>query len=261
MMGTRKVIIDAGHGGEQDPGAVFEGRQEKDDALELALAVGRILEENGVEVLYTRVTDVYDSPGEKAEIANESGADYLISIHRNAMPIPGTASGVMSLVYRYGGTAELLGENIDQQLAMLGFQDLGVIERPGLILLRRSDMPAVIVEVGFIDNPADNSLFDRRFREIARGIADGILNTIREEEEARPEYYQVQIGAYENCRIAEETAAELTRLGYPAFYLFQDGYCKVRVGAYLNLDNAVNIERKLREEGWPTVLLLEPAAD
>ena len=128
MSETKRVIIDAGHGG-SDPGAVFEGRQEKDDALRLALAVGRILEDNGVEVMYTRVTDVFDSPLEKAQIANRSGADYLISIHRNAMPIPGTASGIMSLVYEKGGTAELLGSNINRQLAGVGFEDLGVIER------------------------------------------------------------------------------------------------------------------------------------
>ncbi len=261
MFETRKVIIDAGHGGEQDPGAVFEGRQEKDDALNLALAVGRILEENGVEVLYTRVDDVYDSPLEKAQIANESGADYLISIHRNAMPIPGTASGIMSLVYQYGGVSELLGENINRQLSMVGFRNLGVIERPGLILLRRSEMPAVMIEAGFIDNPEDNRLFDRQFQETARAIANGVLNTIMQEENARPEYYQIQVGAYENCRIAEEITAELADLGYPAFYVFQDGYCKVRVGAYLNLDNAVNMEKRLRAEGWPTILLLEPEVE
>ena len=187
-------MIDAGHGGE-DPGAVFEGRREKDDALRLALAVGEILEDNGVDVTYTRVTDVYDTPQEKAEIANRSEADYLVSIHRNAMPVPGTASGIMSLVYENGGTAGRLGANINRELAQTGFADLGVVERPGLIILRRSGMPAVLVEAGFIDNPEDNALFDRQFQEVAEAIAGGILETIREENEIRPEYYQVQVGA------------------------------------------------------------------
>ena len=66
MSDIGKVMIDAGHGGE-DPGAVFEGRREKDDALRLSLAVGEILEDNGVDVMYTRVTDVYDTPQEKAD--------------------------------------------------------------------------------------------------------------------------------------------------------------------------------------------------
>ena len=163
-------MIDAGHGGE-DPGAVFEGRREKDDALRLALAVGEILEDNGVDVMYTRVTDVYDTPQEKAEIANRSEADYLVSIHRNAMPVPGTASGIMSLVYENGGTVGRLGANINRELAQTGFADLGVVERPGLIILRRSGMPAVLVEAGFIDNPEDNALFDRQFQEMAEAIA------------------------------------------------------------------------------------------
>lgn len=74
--GTAKsVIIDAGHGG-AEPGAMFEGRKEKDDTLRLALAVGEILENNGIRVMYTRTTDVYDTPLEKAMIANGSGADF-----------------------------------------------------------------------------------------------------------------------------------------------------------------------------------------
>ena len=258
MSETKRVIIDAGHGG-SDPGAVFEGRQEKDDALRLALAVGRILENAGVEVMYTRVTDVFDSPLEKAQMANRSGADYLISIHRNAMPIPGTASGIMSLVYEKGGTAELLGSNINRQLAGVGFEDLGVIERPGLILLRRSQMPAVLVEAGFIDNPQDNERFDESFQEIAQAIADGVLRTLEEEEKIRPEYYQIQVGAYVSCQVAEEITMELMEQGYPAFYIYQDGYYKVRVGAFLNLDNGANMEMRLRQNGWPTMMVLEPA--
>ena len=250
-------MIDAGHGGE-DPGAVFEGRREKDDALRLALAVGEILEDNGVDVMYTRVMDVYDTPQEKAEIANRSEADYLVSIHRNAMPVPGTASGIMSLVYENGGTAGRLGANINRELAQTGFADLGVVERPGLIILRRSGMPAVLVEAGFIDNPEDNALFDRQFQEMAEAIASGILETIREENEIRPEYYQVQVGAYRERAMAEEIARELSEQGYPAFYVSQDGYYKVRVGAFLNLDNAARMEMRLRQEGWPVMMVQEP---
>ena len=257
MSDIGKVMIDAGHGGE-DPGAVFEGRREKDDALRLALAVGEILEDNGVDVMYTRVTDVYDTPQEKAEIANRSEADYLVSIHRNAMPVPGTASGIMSLVYENGGTAGRLGANINRELAQTGFADLGVVERPGLIILRRSGMPAVLVEAGFIDNPEDNSLFDRQFQEVAEAIAGGILETIREENEIRPEYYQVQVGAYRERAMAEEIARELSEQGYPAFYVSQDGYYKVRVGAFLNLDNAARMEMRLRQEGWPVMMVQEP---
>ena len=72
------IMLDAGHGG-QDPGAVYKGRQEKDDNLKLALAVGKILENNGINVLYTRTTDVYQTPFEKAQLANQAKVDYFIS--------------------------------------------------------------------------------------------------------------------------------------------------------------------------------------
>ena len=168
------VIIDPGHGG-MDPGAVYKGRQEKDDNLRLALAVGELLSQNGVDVLYTRTDDVYDSPYRKAMIANESGADYLISFHRNASPIAGNASGIETLVYADRGVAAQMARDINRELAALGFRDIGVIERPGLAVLRRSRMPAVLIETGFIDNDADNLKFDEEFEEIAAAISNGIL--------------------------------------------------------------------------------------
>ena len=72
--------LQSAHGGE-DPGAVYKERKEKDDNLKLTLAVGKILEENGVDVVYTRTTDIYQTPFEKAKAANEAGADFFISFH------------------------------------------------------------------------------------------------------------------------------------------------------------------------------------
>ncbi|MFR1832126.1 MAG: N-acetylmuramoyl-L-alanine amidase family protein, partial [Lachnospiraceae bacterium] len=131
MEQQKTVILDPGHGG-VEPGAIYEERKEKDDTLRLALAVGRILERNGVNVLLTRVRDVYDSPYEKAEIANRSGADLFVSLHRNAMPQPNTASGVQSLVYEDSGIRHLLAKNINESLSGLtGYANLGIQERPG----------------------------------------------------------------------------------------------------------------------------------
>ena len=70
------IMLDAGHGG-RDPGAVYNGRQEKDDTLALVLAVGEILQNRGLDVLYTRTTDEYESPYQKAMEANEAGVDFL----------------------------------------------------------------------------------------------------------------------------------------------------------------------------------------
>lgn len=171
------VVLDAGHGG-ANPGAVYNGRQEKDDALALVLAIGQILEENGVDVYYTRTTDIYESPYQKAMEANASGADYFVSIHRNSSPYPNQYTGIESLVYNLYSEAATLAYNINARLEAVGFVNQGVNERRNLVVLNRTEMPAVLVEVGFINTDADNRIFDERFQEIARAIADGILVTI-----------------------------------------------------------------------------------
>ena len=97
-----KIVVDAGHGG-SNPGATYQGRRESDDALRLAMAVGQILEENGYDVIYTRTSDVSQSVGQKAAIANEEGADLFVSIHRNAAEYPGKYNGVQTLIYDDSG--------------------------------------------------------------------------------------------------------------------------------------------------------------
>lgn len=171
------VVLDAGHGGE-NPGAVYNGRQEKDDALALTLAVGQILEANGVEVYYTRETDIFETPLQKAQEANQTGADYFVSIHRNSSPVPNQYTGIETLVYNRYGEAARLAYNINEELEEVGFENQGVNERTNLAVLRRTQMPAVLVEVGFINTEADNTLLDARFDDVVQAIADGILDTI-----------------------------------------------------------------------------------
>jgi len=171
------MVIDAGHGG-SNPGAVYNGRREKDDVLSLALAVGRILEQNGVDVYSTRTADVYESPTRKAEKGNAVRGDYFVSIHRNSSPYPNQFSGVESLVYNRYGQAARMAYNINFQLEQVGFENQGVNERKDLVVLNRTQMPAVLLEVGFINTDRDNELFDGRFDEVARAIADGILATV-----------------------------------------------------------------------------------
>ena len=172
------IMLDAGHGGERDPGAVYNGRQEKDDALRLTLAVGEILQNNGIDVQYTRTTDVYQTPYEKAMEANNAGVDFFISIHRNSYPTDNEVSGVETLVYNRYSQAGVLASNINEQLEKVGFVNHGVNERPNLVVLNATDMPSVLVEVGFINSDTDNMIFDTRFDEIAQATADGIIQTV-----------------------------------------------------------------------------------
>ncbi len=166
-----------GHGG-PNPGAVYNGRQEKDDVLSLAFAVGNILQNYDINVLYTRWDDTARSVYQRARDANWADADYFISLHRNSSPVPNSYSGVETLVYSSYGPAANLADQINLQLEQVGFRNLGVNERPNLVVLNSTDMPSVLVEVGFINTDADNALFDRSFDEIAQAIATGILLTL-----------------------------------------------------------------------------------
>ena len=248
-----KIVIDAGHGG-TDPGAVYQGRQEKDDNLRLALAVGQILEDNGVDVVYTRTTDVYQTPFEKATISNESGADFFISFHRNSSPRPNQYSGVETLVYDKSGEKLDMAENINGALGELGFNELGVTARPGLVVLRRTKMPAVLIETGFINTDEDNQRFDAQFDEIAQAIAAAIMGTLDEETVEEPSLYRVQVGLFRVKSNADNLLYELLDKGYPAFMLDEDGYYKVQVGAFRQLDNAIKMEQRLRRDGYSTLI-------
>ena len=248
-----KIMLDAGHGGE-DPGAVSGGRQEKDDTLRLTLAVGDLLKNRGVDVEYTRTTDVYQTPFQKATIANQSGADYFISFHRNSSPTPNQYTVVETLIYNKSGIKYDMAKNIVGALGEVGFQDLGVKERPGLVVLRRTTMPAVLIEAGFLNTDQDNRMFDEKFDEIAQAIASAILGTLGEEDVEGPTYYRVQAGAFTKRQNADQLLYELLDQGYPAFLLNEDGYYKVQVGAYLQLGNAIAMEQKLRDAGYSTMI-------
>lgn len=271
MAENRKVIIDAGHGG-QEPGAVYEGRQEKEDALQLAFDVGNALERRGISVSYTRVSDVYDSPYEKAAMANASDADIFLSIHRNAMPVPGTASGVENLVYEDSGTAGALGRNIGEALAEAGWTDLGVKERPGLVVLRNTKIPAVLVEVGFINNEKDNEFLDANMAATADAIADGVLKTFRELDEAekagrpggetsRPAEGTSRPGG-ETSQPAEGTGRPAEETGRPGGETSRPAGEKnpssdlyvVQTGVYRQRKNAEAELLELRELGCPAYL-------
>ena len=248
------VMLDAGHGG-VNPGAVYEGRQEKDDALALVLTIGPILENNGIQVLYTRTTDVYQTPFEKAQLANEAAVDFFISIHRNSFPEDNVVSGVESLVYDLSGVKYEMAQNINAQLETTGFVNLGVKARPNLIVLRRTKMPAVLVEVGFINSNTDNQLFDANFNEIAQAIADGIIETIAVLPDTLETRYSVQTGAFRNQMYARNLQEELVEMDFPARIEQGNGFYRVRVGDFTSIDEASRMEQRLKRAGYQTVIV------
>lgn len=249
-----KIVLDPGHGG-NDTGAVHFGRQEKNDTLRLALAIGDLLENEGVDVVYTRTSDVYHTPFERADIANKSEGDYFIAIHRNAMPIPNSASGIQSLVFKKESPAGDLAQNINSELQNVGLVNLGTMERPSLVTLRKTKMPAVWVEVGFIDNQQDNQFFDQHFNEISEAFAKAIMEVLSEEEEepSKP-LYRVQVAAFRTNNRAEQLLTQLQMQGFPAFLIHDESLTKVQVGTFSSLENAVKMERTLRNYGYNTFI-------
>ena len=250
------IILDPGHGG-WDNGAQYAGRREKDDNLTLALEVGARLEEDGYDVIYTRTEDVYDSPGQKARIANASGGDIFISFHRNSSPNPNTYSGVETLVFEDEGLVSELARNINRQLVGAGYNDLGVRERKDLTVLRRTQMPAVLVEAGFINTDADNEVFENNFADIADAITEGIEQTIGEAEDEFDGDYSVQIGLYRSFDRAQYALMEAVERGYEGEVVPWKNYFAVRLGDFDTLQEAENFAVKLRNAGYETLVVLD----
>lgn len=251
------VILDAGHGG-FDQGASYQGRREKDDNLNLVLAVGNILQNNGVDVRYTRTEDVYQSPREKAALANEDGADLLISIHRNSSTSPNQYSGVQTLVYRDAGIPGMLAENINRALERVGFTNLGPSVRKDLPILRESNMPAALVEVGFLNTDRDNQLLDTKFPEVAQAIADGILQTIEnsggalQATQEEVQHYSIEVGMFAHLDNARNLAHILQEDGFDCYIDERGSFYVVCQGAYPSMEDAQSAEKKLYESGYET---------
>ncbi len=249
------IIIDAGHGG-FDNGATYNGRREKDDTLRLALAVGQRLEEMGFPVIFTRTTDVYQKPIDKATIANQSGGDYFVSIHRNSSANANQFNGVQTLVYNDAGVPAELGRNINEELEKVGFRNINVEERKDLAVLRRTSMPAVLVEAGFINSDKDNQMFDQNFDAVANAIATGIENTLGGAENGKSDrMFGVQVGLFRRFENAQYQLEEMLEQGYYAQIIDWNGYYAVVVGREDDLDDARELERELNRRGYDTLIV------
>ena len=223
--------------------------------MRMTLAVGEILERNGIDVVYTRTTDVYQTPFEKAKLANESGADYFISFHRNSSPRENQYNGVEVLLYDKSGIKYDMAKNILGAMGEIGFREIGVKERPGLVVLRRTKMPALLVEAGFINSDKDNQIFEERFEEMAQAVAGAILGTLTGETVEDPLYYRVQTGVFRKRENADRMLYNLTDQGFPSYILQDDDLYKVQTGAFMQIGNAVDMEQRLRDAGYSTIIV------
>lgn len=174
----KTVCIDAGHGG-KDPGAINGIYEEAEAALDIALRLGSLMTEAGWDVIYTREDDTFVELYDRYKIANEAGADCFVSIHLNSAENK-SANGTETLVYSPNSIEACdLAESVQNLLiAYTAFRDRGIKYRPGLCVLKRTKMPAILVETGFISNDDEAKyLFSQTIQEsIAEAIKNGILD-------------------------------------------------------------------------------------
>lgn len=168
-----KICFDYGHGG-IDPGAVYKGRKEKDDVLYIGRRVASELIRHGVIVDETRTRDMDLSLRERTNFERQGDYDYFISFHRNAF-MPEEAKGVETFVYtRPTERACELAKRIQKSLVDIGFVNRGV-KKASFYVLRNTRAPALLIEIGFIDNTLDNKIYDDNLEKIIRGISKAIL--------------------------------------------------------------------------------------
>ena len=186
------VVLDAGHGG-YDDGSVSDSKvKEKNITLAITLKLGKILEENNIEVVYTRTSDDVSWPSDnvadlltRSEIANEANADYFVSIHLNYSEVAqDEVQGSEIWVRRSDSKSEELAINVNNQLEALdGMISRGLkdeAESP-LSVIEYNNMPSILIETGFLSNKHDTKYLsnDKNQSEMANAIAQGILKTIK----------------------------------------------------------------------------------
>jgi len=238
--------------------------------------VGERLEAAGFPVIFTRTADVYQSPINKATIANQSGGDFFVSIHRNSSGIPNQYNGVQTLVYSDSGVTGELARNINAELEQVGFNNINVEERKDLAVLRRTSMPAVLVEAGFINSVEDNRIFDDNFTAVANAIATAIENTVgvaqdvsmtdtgsrtrtningSSSSQRNNRLFGVQVGLFRRFENAQYRLEEMMEQGYFAQIIEWNGYYTVVVGQKSSLEDARELERELNRRGYETLIV------
>ncbi len=183
--GDRLVVIDPGHGG-KEPGAVDNGVYEKNLNLDIALRLEKLLKSKNVNTYLIRDDDKYVGLYERAYIANTLKAELFLSIHNNAYnsEFHGTETLYMpGRTNNAGFSSKQFSQIIQNNMINdLGTKNRGIVERPGLVVLKATTMPSALAEVAFITNSGDRSkLQSESFRQkAAQSLCDSIVQALTE---------------------------------------------------------------------------------
>lgn len=182
---VKTVCLDAGHGAD-DVGATSTGgaRLEKDDNLRLTLKARDRLEEKGVKVVLTRGDDSDITLKERCKLANRKRCDFFLSLHRNSS-VSGTGFEAWIAKEPKGNEEETAEKLVAALSDISGLPNRGVkrgyrnSSGNNYYVNSNTNMPSILLEVGFVTNEEDNKSFDKSLDENAEAIADIIFESIQ----------------------------------------------------------------------------------
>lgn len=216
-----KYLLDYGHGG-IDPGAIgIDNVKEKDIVKEIGKRVKYHLERHQQTVFESRPNDETVSLTERSNKANSNNVDLCISIHCNAFS-DSSAQGVEIFYYKGSTRGQQLASSILNEItkAKLYTKNRG-LKTDNLHMTRETNMPSVLIELGFITNVTDKNLIINNKEKFAIAITKGILSyygiTYKAETTqttTTDKLYRVQVGAFSVKANAEKLANELKQKGY-----------------------------------------------
>ncbi|WP_431799856.1 N-acetylmuramoyl-L-alanine amidase [Halobacillus andaensis] len=254
----KKIVIDPGHGG-SDSGASYQGYYEKNFNLTIALKVQSHLQENyEVDIVMTRSRDINLSLNARTQLANNEDADFFLSIHNNAAGGQGFES------YIYNGTVSaptrtyqtVIHDKIMSAVrTKYNIRDRGK-KRANFHVLRETRMPALLLEVLFVDHPNDlaklrNPAF---IEEVSVAIAQGVADALKLPVKSTPDVlYRVIAGSFKNRDNAEQRVQDLARQNIDAFIrtasISGETFYRVQAGAFSEKSRAEEQVKRLNNVG------------
>ena len=180
------LVLDAGHGG-SDSGARGNGLIEKNLNLRIVLAARSYFKKDPrFKVYYTRVRDTYPSLSARSNLANKKNVDFFISVHINSYVKTSTGTETLynakrvSVTKKRNLTSRILANYMHRgALASTGFLNRGLKSRPGLHVLRKTNMPACLLEYGFISNPKEAKAMNISTSRYGKALYDSVVTLMK----------------------------------------------------------------------------------
>lgn len=273
------IAVDAGHsintpGKRTPPIPEMGGRviRENEFNLPTAKKLIQVLNRCGLNaLLVSDPNGIVDTPlATRTDRANKAKADLFVSIHYNAFKgVWGDHGGIDTFYYPSSTQGKKLAELVQQELIKAtGLRDRGA-KSANFFVLRRTKMPAILCECGFMDNLEEAKLMlDEDYQwKVAEAIGKGICNYLGVKYAPKPEpkpqqpksniLYRVQTGAFKERKNAEALLDKIKKAGFDTYMVQAGGLYKVQVGAYSVKSNAEAMANKLKSKGFNVYITTE----